>query len=93
VYPPGSSLSVASGTLFMNRRLLGCAGGGSTRGTAAEAQRIFGLYLAGRLDLDALITHRYPLERVGDAFSAAQRGETARAIVTMPAAVSPERAT
>lgn len=83
VYPPGSVLQVPASALFMNRRLLGCAGGGGVGGTATEADRIFSLYLDGRLDLDALITHRFPLDRVADAFAVAERGEAGRVLVTM----------
>lgn len=78
-YPPDSTIAVKSATLFMNRRLLGCAGGGGSPGP--DLARIFELYLAGRLDLDAMVTARYPLERVNDAFAAAERGEVARAVV------------
>ncbi len=42
---------------------------------------ILDLYMAGRLDLDALISRRYRLEEINDAFAALARGELARGIV------------
>jgi S-(hydroxymethyl)glutathione dehydrogenase/alcohol dehydrogenase len=38
----------------------------------------------GAFDVDGLITRRYPLDEVGDAYEALARGEiTGRAIITM----------
>ena len=39
------------------------------------------LYLAGRLDLDRLLTERIPLERVGEGFASMRRGSLGRTAV------------
>lgn len=41
------------------------------------------LYLAGRLDLDRLVTRRYPLDAVNDAFAAMNAGRVARAVLEL----------
>lgn len=43
--------------------------------------RIAELYLAGRLPIDELISHRVALEDVNDAFDAMRRGERARSVI------------
>jgi len=42
---------------------------------------ILDLYMAGRLDLDALISRRYRLEEINEAFADMGRGELARGVV------------
>ena len=42
---------------------------------------IAGLYLAGKLPVDELISHRIPLEEVNEAFDAMRRGERARSVI------------
>ncbi|MDA8344636.1 MAG: Zn-dependent alcohol dehydrogenase [Thermaerobacter sp.] len=42
---------------------------------------ILDLYMQGRLDLDGLISHRYALEEINDAFDAMRRGELARGVI------------
>ena len=57
---------------------------GSMYGTARphiEFNKLLGLYKAGRLKLDELITRRFPLEDVNDAFQALDRGEVARGVL------------
>jgi len=43
--------------------------------------RIAALYLAGKLPVDELISHRIPLEEVNEAFDAMRRGERARSVI------------
>jgi S-(hydroxymethyl)glutathione dehydrogenase/alcohol dehydrogenase len=43
--------------------------------------RIAELYLAGKLPVDELISHRIPLEEVNEAFDAMRRGERARSVI------------
>jgi Zn-dependent alcohol dehydrogenase len=38
--------------------------------------------MAGRLDLDRLVTRTYPLEGINDAFAAMNAGQVARAVVS-----------
>ena len=55
----------------------------SARGAGAWARvpRLIDLYRAGRLKLDELITRRYPLAKVNDAFTAMKEGEVTRGVV------------
>jgi S-(hydroxymethyl)glutathione dehydrogenase/alcohol dehydrogenase len=42
------------------------------------------LYLEGKLELDAMITDRIPLERINEGFAALARGEGIRTVVELP---------
>jgi NDMA-dependent alcohol dehydrogenase len=42
---------------------------------------VLDLYMEGRLDLDALVTRRFPLEEVNEAFAAMNAGEVARGVI------------
>lgn len=53
---------------------------GSTR-PALDFPRLVTWYLKGRLPLDLLITRRYRLEEINEAFAALARGENARGII------------
>ena len=46
-----------------------------------DVPRLLGLYVAGKLKLDELITREYPIEQINEAFDALQRGEVARSII------------
>jgi S-(hydroxymethyl)glutathione dehydrogenase/alcohol dehydrogenase len=43
--------------------------------------RLLGLYRAGKLKLDELVTRTYPLEQVNDAFAALAEGQVARSVL------------
>jgi Zn-dependent alcohol dehydrogenase len=45
--------------------------------------RILDLYLAGRLDLDPLVSERLPLESVNEAFDLSRRGEGLRPVLAL----------
>jgi Zn-dependent alcohol dehydrogenase len=64
----------------MERRILGSLYGSS------RPERDFGtildLYRAGRLALDRLVSHRLPLERVGDAFDVLRSGDARRVVLS-----------
>jgi S-(hydroxymethyl)glutathione dehydrogenase/alcohol dehydrogenase len=77
--PPGASYTIPAAALFPQRRLLGCVAGGNV--PRRDIARIVELYLAGKLELDALVGVRLPLDRVADAVAAAESGEVARAVV------------
>jgi len=53
---------------------------GSTR-PLIDVPRLVELYQQGRLKLDELITHRYPLERINEAIEETERGEALRNVV------------
>ncbi|MBN9509873.1 MAG: alcohol dehydrogenase catalytic domain-containing protein [Alphaproteobacteria bacterium] len=57
---------------------------GSKMGSArvpVDIPRLVALYQQGRIKLDALITERYPLERINEAIAAAKRGEALRNVI------------
>jgi S-(hydroxymethyl)glutathione dehydrogenase/alcohol dehydrogenase len=66
----------------MERRLSGTMGGSNI--PHRDIPRIVELYRQGRLDLDTLISQRLPLERVHEAFAAAEAGTVARSVITFP---------
>jgi S-(hydroxymethyl)glutathione dehydrogenase/alcohol dehydrogenase len=43
--------------------------------------RIVDLYMAGKLKLDELVSRRYPLTGINDAFDALRAGEVARSVI------------
>jgi S-(hydroxymethyl)glutathione dehydrogenase/alcohol dehydrogenase len=83
-YPPGSTISVAAGDLFWDRRLRGCIAGNSV--ARHDLPRIFDLYLTGALDLEPLTARKWRLDEVHDAIAASERGEVPRAVVTFEGA-------
>lgn len=53
---------------------------GSTR-PSLDIPRLVALYQDGRLKLDELITHRYPLEKINEAIAEVKRGEALRNVI------------
>ena len=43
--------------------------------------RIVEWYREGKINIDDLITHRLPLERINDGFTLMERGESIRSVV------------
>ena len=81
VTPTTAEVSVPSLSLVYEERVLT----GSLYGSAAprtEIPRLIELYRAGRLKLDELLTHRYPIEEINEAYAALESGETLRSVVT-----------
>lgn len=74
-------VSLRFGSLMGEKRIVRSSYGG------ARPRRDFPwlaqLYLDGRLKLDELITHRYPLGGINDGFAAMARGEVIRAVLQM----------
>ncbi|HEY3867035.1 MAG TPA: zinc-binding dehydrogenase [Actinocrinis sp.] len=64
---------------YGNKRILPTFYGGADVRT--EFARLVRLWRAGRLDLEAMITARMPLERVDDAFDLMRRGEAVRTVI------------
>jgi S-(hydroxymethyl)glutathione dehydrogenase/alcohol dehydrogenase len=59
---------------------------GSMYGTCrprVDVPRLIGLYQAGKLKLDELVTRTYPLAQVNEAFAALGEGQVARSVLTM----------
>jgi S-(hydroxymethyl)glutathione dehydrogenase/alcohol dehydrogenase len=79
--PAGQPIPIDGRALFSERRLLGTIGGGNIPGR--DIPRIVALYRAGKIDLDGLVSQRLPLDRVAEAFTAADNGTAARSVITM----------
>ncbi len=65
--------------IYNERKLLGCTYGSIQ--PPVDIPRIIDLYMGGKLDLDRLITQRFPIERINDAFDAMLQGDVARSLV------------
>lgn len=76
---PGTEVTIDSRTLFSDRKLLGCMGGGNI--PARDIPRIMRHYKQGTLNLEKLVETRIPLDRVNEAFDALRAGETVRTVV------------
>jgi NDMA-dependent alcohol dehydrogenase len=78
--PAGEKIEIDPGTLVgPERRLVGsCYGSASV---FADFPRMVNLYLAGKLKIDELITRRYAMDEVNEAFRALAAGELARGII------------
>ena len=77
--PPGAVYEIPASAMFFQRRLLGCVAGGNV--PRRDLARIVELYLAGKLELDALVGARLPLADVAEAVKMAESGAVARAVV------------
>jgi S-(hydroxymethyl)glutathione dehydrogenase/alcohol dehydrogenase len=64
-----------------SRQLIGCAYGSSR--PQVDFPRIVDLYMEGKIKLDELITRRYALDEINEAFRAMEAGEVARSILTL----------
>jgi Zn-dependent alcohol dehydrogenase len=80
--PPAMEMFSLPGMLFplAEKSLIGSLYGSALM--ARDVPRLIELYRAGRLKLDELITRRYPLAQVSEAFTAMEKGEVARAVLT-----------
>ncbi|HET8631344.1 MAG TPA: Zn-dependent alcohol dehydrogenase [Thermomicrobiales bacterium] len=80
VAPEDAEVSInAVGMMRTAKTLKGCNYGSVQ--PQADFPRYVDLYLAGRLKLDELISRRYPLEGINDAFAAMEAGEVARSVI------------
>jgi S-(hydroxymethyl)glutathione dehydrogenase/alcohol dehydrogenase len=80
IAPAGAEVSLPMGSLvFEERQILGSFyGSGRPREDIPALAR---MYQAGKLKLDELLTRRYPLEQVNEAYAALERGEVARSVI------------
>lgn len=62
------------------KRLIGSLYGSSS--PRLEVPRLIDLYLAGKLNLDDLLTRSWPIEQINEAYDALLNGEVARSVVT-----------
>jgi len=74
-------ITIHSLPLHFGKVLTGCEGGQSN--PPVDIPRYVRLYQAGKLKLDELITHRYPLEKINAALDTVRGGEAGRVVLTM----------
>ena len=75
----GAEISTRPFQLVTGRRWLGSAFGGARGRT--DVPRIVDWYMDGKINIDDLITHTLPLERINDGFDLMKRGESIRSVV------------
>jgi S-(hydroxymethyl)glutathione dehydrogenase / alcohol dehydrogenase len=79
VAPAGAEISTRPFQLVTGRNWRGSAFGGARGRT--DVPKIVDWYMDGKIDIDSLITHTLPLERINDAFDLMHRGESIRSVV------------
>ena len=80
--PTGVNLSLpVFETVFRSVRILGSKMGGTR--LSVDVPRLLDLYQGGQLQLDELITERYPLEQINEAIASVERGEALRHVIMM----------
>ncbi|WP_327466595.1 Zn-dependent alcohol dehydrogenase [Sphingopyxis sp.] len=77
--PRRERLELSLGELMSEKRITGSLMGSSR--FKLDAPYYLELYRQGRLDLEGLVSHRVPLDRLEDAFTAMERGEAMRSVV------------
>jgi S-(hydroxymethyl)glutathione dehydrogenase/alcohol dehydrogenase len=75
----GAEISTRPFQLVTGRNWRGSAFGGARGRT--DVPRIVDWYMDKRIDIDSLITHTLPLERINEAFDLMHRGESIRSVV------------
>jgi S-(hydroxymethyl)glutathione dehydrogenase / alcohol dehydrogenase len=75
----GEEISTRPFQLVTGRQWKGSAFGGARGRT--DVPRIVDWYMEGRINIDDLITHRLPLERINEGFALMERGESIRSVV------------
>jgi S-(hydroxymethyl)glutathione dehydrogenase / alcohol dehydrogenase len=78
--PPGDNVAVNPVNLYRDEKRLTGSRYGSSR-PLDDFARFVDLYLAGKLELDALITRQYALEDVNEAHRALAAGENMRGLI------------
>ncbi len=76
-----ADITIHSFPLHFGKVLTGCEGGQSN--PTIDIPRYLRLYQRGKLQLDPLITHRFPLEKINDALDVVRSGEAGRVVLTM----------
>jgi len=76
----GEEISTRPFQLVTGRVWKGSAFGGARGRT--DVPRIVDWYMEGKIDIDSLITHVLPLDRINDAFELMHKGESIRSVVT-----------
>ena len=77
--PLRSEISVPGPAFLQEKKMIGCMYG-STR-FREHMPKLLDLYRRGKLDLTALISKRFELAEINEAFTAMQNGEVARGVL------------
>ena len=77
----GDNISIYSLPLHFRKVLTGSHGGSAE--PHVDIPRYIRLMKAGRLSLDGLITHEFPLDQVNEAIATVRRGEAGRVVLRM----------
>jgi S-(hydroxymethyl)glutathione dehydrogenase/alcohol dehydrogenase len=80
VAPPDDRTSIGTASLTFAEKTLTGSYFGSAR-PREDFPRLLGLYRTGRLKLDELITHRYPIDEAPQAFVDLVEGKNARGVI------------
>jgi S-(hydroxymethyl)glutathione dehydrogenase/alcohol dehydrogenase len=78
----GQEISTRPFQLVTGRNWRGSAFGGARGRT--DVPKIVDWYMDGKIDIDSLITHTLPLERINEGFDLMHRGESIRSVVLYP---------
>lgn len=76
----GEEISTRPFQLVTGRVWKGTAFGGARGRT--DVPKIVDWYMSGKIDIDAMVTHTMPLEKINDAFDLMHRGESIRSVIT-----------
>ena len=79
----GTNLTVPIDRFTFDERSVTGTSMGTTR-LSSDVPRLAELYLQGRLELDKLITNRYPLEAINDALADFASGTSVRDVIMFP---------
>lgn len=76
----GEEITTRPFQLVTGRVWKGTAFGGARGRT--DVPKIVDWYMSGKIDIDAMVTHTMPLEKINDAFDLMHRGESIRSVIT-----------
>src|SRR3979411_2860627 len=76
----GQEIATRPFQLVTGRTWMGTAFGGARGRT--DVPTIVDWYMDGKIDIDSLITHTMPIEKINDAFDLMHKGESIRSVVT-----------
>ncbi|MBD3765405.1 MAG: S-(hydroxymethyl)glutathione dehydrogenase/class III alcohol dehydrogenase [Rhodobacterales bacterium] len=79
VAPSGAEIQTRPFQLVTGRVWKGTAFGGARGRT--DVPRIVDWYMQGKIEIDPMITHTLPLERINEAFDLMHRGESIRSVI------------
>lgn len=78
--PYGQSMNVSPWSLLFGQKLEGSWFGGAKG--RSDVPRIVDWFMAGRIKIAELITHRLPFEQINEGFDLLRRGESIRTVLT-----------